>query len=86
MSLSVEEVQTFLSLIAEERIQRELDGATPKEKALCITLLLNLLYFQSMFSVYIFTSVSVFCFVPPDYIKYVSLYEHVMNLLKKTND
>ncbi len=60
MSLSVEEVQTFLSLIAEERIQRELDGATPKENALCITLLLNLLYFQSMFSVYIFTSVSVF--------------------------
>ncbi len=31
-------------------------------KALCITLLLNLLYLQSMFSVYIFTSVSVFCF------------------------
>ncbi len=62
VSLSVEEVQTFLSLIAEERIQRELDGTTPKEKALCITLLLNLLYFQSMFSVYIFTSVSVFCF------------------------
>ncbi len=59
MSLSVEEVQTFLSLIAEERIQRELDGTTPKEKALCITLLLNLLYLQSMFSVYIFTSVSV---------------------------
>ncbi len=57
MSLSVEEVQTFLSLIAEERIQWELDGATPKEKVLCITLLLNLLYFQSMFSVYIFTSV-----------------------------
>ncbi len=24
--------------------------------------------------------------VPPDYIKYVFLYEHVMNLLKKTND
>ncbi len=60
-----------------------------------ITLLLNLLYFQSMFSVYIFT----FCIcvllqlkqsdrisVPPDYIKYVVLYEHVMNLLKKTND
>ncbi len=62
VSLSVEEVQTFLSLIAEERIQWELDGATPKEKALCITLLLNLLYLQSMFSVYIFTSVSVFCF------------------------
>ncbi len=36
VSLSVEEVQTFLSLIAEEWIQRELDGATPKEKALCI--------------------------------------------------
>ncbi len=32
VQLSVEEVQTFLSLIAEERIQRELDGATPKEK------------------------------------------------------
>jgi len=47
---------------SEERIQWELDGVTPKEKALCITLLLNLLYFQSMFSVYIFTSVSVFCF------------------------
>ncbi len=30
------EVQTFLSLIAEERIQWELYGATPKEKALCI--------------------------------------------------
>ncbi len=36
VSLSVEEVQMFLSLIAEERIQRELDGTTPKEKALCI--------------------------------------------------
>ncbi len=24
--------------------------------------------------------------VPPDYIKYVLLYEHLMNLLKKTND
>ncbi len=24
--------------------------------------------------------------VPPDYIKNVLLYEHVMNLLKKTND
>ncbi len=32
----VEEVQMFCSLIAEERIQWELDGATPKEKALCI--------------------------------------------------
>ncbi len=36
VSLSVEEVQMFLSLMAEERIQRELDDATPKEKALCI--------------------------------------------------
>ncbi len=62
VSLSVEEVQMFLSLIAEERIQWEINGTTPKEKALCITLLLNLLYLQSMFSVYIFTSVSVFCF------------------------
>ncbi len=60
MSLSVEEVQTFLSLIAEERIQRELDGTDAEGKSLMyITLLLNLLYFQSMFSVYIFTSVSV---------------------------
>ncbi len=56
---------------------------------------LNLLYFQSMSSVYIFTFVLVFCFnykqsdrisVPPDYIKYVLLYEKVMNFLKKTND
>ncbi len=36
MSLSVEEVQMFFLLIAEERIQWELDGTTPKEKALCI--------------------------------------------------
>ncbi len=35
VSWSVEEVQTFLSLIAEERIQGETDGVTPKEKALC---------------------------------------------------
>ncbi len=35
VSLSVEEVQTFLSLIAEERIQQELDGAMRNEKALC---------------------------------------------------
>ncbi|KAF4106759.1 uncharacterized protein LOC131550929 [Onychostoma macrolepis] len=32
VSWSAEEVQTFLSLIAEERIQRELDGATRNEK------------------------------------------------------
>ncbi len=31
VSLSVEEVQTFLSLIAEEQIQRELNGATENE-------------------------------------------------------
>ncbi len=36
VSLSVEEGQMFFSLIAEERIQWELDGTTPKEKALCI--------------------------------------------------
>ncbi len=36
VSLSDEEVQTFLSLIAEEQIQRELDGAMRNEKALCI--------------------------------------------------
>ncbi len=32
VSWSVEEVQMFLSLIAEERIQQELDGATRNEK------------------------------------------------------
>ncbi len=32
VSLSVEEVQMFLSLIGEERIQRELDGVTRNEK------------------------------------------------------
>jgi hypothetical protein len=31
-SWSVDEVQTFLSLVAEERIQREIDGATRNEK------------------------------------------------------
>ncbi len=31
VSRSVEEVQTFLSLIAEERIQRELDGTMRNE-------------------------------------------------------
>ncbi len=44
VSLSVEEVQTFLSLIAEERIQRELDGATRNEKALWIYFL-HFVYF-----------------------------------------
>ncbi len=33
VSLSVEEVQTVLSLIPEERIQRELNGATRNEKS-----------------------------------------------------
>ncbi len=32
VSLAVEEVQTFLSLIAKERIQQELDGAKKNEK------------------------------------------------------
>ncbi len=93
VSLSVDEVQTFLSLIAEERIQRELDGATPKEKVLCI-------YFWTCYIfrvclLFIFFTLYV-CFasiknnydrisVLPDYIKNVLLYEHVMNLLKKTN-
>ncbi len=35
VSWSVEEVQMLLSLIAKEWIQRELDGATRNEKALC---------------------------------------------------
>ncbi len=60
MSLSVEEVQTFLSLIAEERIQGELDGDAERKSLMYI--LLNLLYFQSMSSVFIFTFVCVFCF------------------------
>ncbi len=82
--MSVEEVQTFLSLIAKERIQRELDGATPKEKALCI-------YFWTCYIfrvclLFIFLPVYLFLSVPQDYIKKVLLYEHVMNLLKKTND
>ncbi len=42
--LSVEEVQTFLSLIADERIQRELDGVMGNEKALCIYFL-HFVYF-----------------------------------------
>ncbi len=52
VSLCVEEVQTFLSLIAEERIQRQLDGAMPKEKALCIyfcTLYIKYLYVKKIF-------------------------------------
>ncbi len=44
VSLSVKEVQMFLSSIAEERIQRELDGATWNEKALCIYFL-HFIYF-----------------------------------------
>ncbi len=44
VSLSVEEVQTFLSLIAKERIQRELDGVTRNEKVLCIYFL-HFVYF-----------------------------------------
>ncbi len=37
-------------------------GDAEGKSLMYITLLLNLLYLQSMFSVYIFTSVSVFCF------------------------
>ncbi len=44
VSLSVEEVQMFLSLIAEERIQWELDGATRNENALWIYFL-HFVYF-----------------------------------------
>ncbi len=43
----------FLSLIAEERIQRELDGATQNEKIFCIYFL-HFVYFLSMFSVYFY--------------------------------
>ncbi len=54
VSLSVEEVQTFLSLIAEERIQRELDEATPNEKALCI-------FLEYVFCGYFYLCICVFC-------------------------
>ncbi len=50
VSLSVEGVQTFLSLIAEERIQRELDGATPKEKPYVY----NVTFELAIFSEYVF--------------------------------
>ncbi len=50
-----------------------------------MNILLNLLYFQSMSSVYIFTFVCVFCFnlkksdrisVPPDYITFCNICTH----------
>ncbi len=44
VSFSVEEVQTFLSLIAEERIQQDINGATRNKKSL-MYILLNLVYF-----------------------------------------
>ncbi len=50
VSWSVEEVQMFLLLIAEEKIQRELDGSTQNEKTSCIYFL-HFVYFLSMFSV-----------------------------------
>ncbi len=46
----VVEVQTFLSLIAEERIQRELDGATPKEKPYVY----NVTFELAIFTEYVF--------------------------------
>ncbi len=63
MLLSVEEVQMFLSLIAEERIQRELDGAKPKEKALC---------YNVTFELAIFTEY-VFCLFLPLYLCFASI-------------
>ncbi len=53
VSLSVEEEQMLLSLIAEERIQRELDGAMPKEKALCI-------FSEYVFGLYFYLCICVF--------------------------
>ncbi len=38
VSWSVEEVQTFISLTAEERIQQELDGTTWNEKVCICTI------------------------------------------------
>ncbi len=52
VSLSVEEVQTFLSLIDEERIQREINGATRNEKALCI-------FLECVFCLYVYLCICV---------------------------
>ncbi len=77
--LSVEEVQTFLSLIAEERIQRELN-----KKALCIYFL-HFVYFYILYPFCLNLKQSDRISVPPDYFKNKILYEHIMNLLKNTN-
>ncbi len=60
------------------------------------SLMYNVTFELAIFSEYVFCLYFYLCIcvllqsdrisVPPDYIKYVSLYEHVMNLLKKTND
>ncbi len=58
VSLSVEEVQMFLSLIAEERIQWELDGVTPNEKALYILLALCIIL-EYVFCLYFYLCICV---------------------------
>ncbi len=63
------------------------------------SLMYNITFELAIFSEYVFCLYFYLCIcvllqlktiwsnnVPPDYIKYVLLYEHVMNLLKKTND
>ncbi len=54
VSWSVEEVQTFLSLIAEERIQRELDGRCGMKKS----------YVYTFCTLYIFRVCFLFIFLP----------------------
>ncbi len=58
-SLSVEEVQTFLSLIAEERIQREFDGATANEKALYVYTFELAIFSEYVFCLYFYLCICV---------------------------
>ncbi len=59
VSLSVEEVQTFLSLIAEERIQRELDGTTPKENASYVYTFELAIFSEYVFCLYFYLCICV---------------------------
>ncbi len=43
----------FLSLIAEERIQRELDGASQNEKIFCIYFLHFVYFFEYVFCIFL---------------------------------
>ncbi len=59
VSLSVEELQMFLSLISEERIQRELDGATPKEKASYVYTFELAIFSEYVFCLYFYLCICV---------------------------